>query len=801
MRLSALLMLLSLSAGPGLAVAPETWDHKAEADFAEGKFDLTAVSSIGEVRLARKVDVLMPAEDAPDVVSAVIKIGEHIYAGSGVQPLVYKISSGKSAVHAELPGAIVTSLAASSGKLLAATGGDGGGIYEISPDGKATKLWSDEAVKYVWAMAPAGEGKLFAATGCEGKVYLLTGLGEDVRAQVLYEAGKLAKNILCLALSAKSGMLYAGTDEEGLVIEINTVLKTSRVILDAEEAEIAAIRIDSVGGIFAATSEAALARGDGADKPNKAQAGKAVPSEDQGETKPDEDPDDKPAPDKADEKTQKEIFIQVDIDEMVELLDGNFDQAGDEDVEWRDVPAIEQEQGKAENDSPTPTSMPDDEQADGQDEQQDDEPEEKTDEPPAAPSVTTKAKRPAHKGRGNAVYYIAPSGLVDTRFRRPVTILDMLFARDRLYLATGNGGAVYSVSIDGDEVVKLVDTEAAQVTSLAAGRDGRIIFATANKGSVAAISGELAQTGSFTSEPLDAKQVARWGTVRLWAQMPPGTSASLATRSGNVKEPDEATWSSWSKDQPANGGFLSIGSPSARFLQYRLTLKGNGKVSPAAQHVRIIYQVGNLAPAVEAVTVTAKSKGAKNVTAGGARAFREIAIKAADPNGDGLIYQIKFAEAGTKCWVPLAEDLDKPKFIWDTRTVSDGNYQILVEASDSPANPPKTSLKARRISDLVLVDNTAPLIGELGASVANGKLTVYCAASDARSRIVEAHYSVDSQEEWTVLAACDGMYDSDKETFRFELTKLSPGPHRIAVKVADLYGNVAYKAVSVTVGK
>jgi len=58
---------------------------------------------------------------------------------------------------------------------------------------------------------------------------------------------------------------------------------------------------------------------------------------------------------------------------------------------------------------------------------------------------------------------------------------------------------------------------------------------------------------------------------------------------------------------------------------------------------------------------------------------------------------------------------------------------------------------------------------------------------------------VDSQEEWTVRAARDGICDSDTESFSAELTVLAAGAHRIAVKVTDLYGNVGYASVNVTV--
>ena len=52
----------------------------------------------------------------------------------------------------------------------------------------------------------------------------------------------------------------------------------------------------------------------------------------------------------------------------------------------------------------------------------------------------------------------------------------------------------------------------------------------------------------MTSEVLDAKLVSKWGALRWHADTPPGTSISVAVRSGNVAEPDE-TWSDWSAEQ------------------------------------------------------------------------------------------------------------------------------------------------------------------------------------------------------------------------------------------------------------
>ena len=242
-----------LFAGVVFAVTPAVWQHNTEADFSEGEFDLTVVTSLGQIRLSGEVKILMPAASAPPVVSAVAVADEVIYAASGTDPVIYKIADGEAEKFAEVPGAMVATLLRTGKKLLAGTGGKDAGIYVIDKKGRPKPLWTDPKVKYVWAIVPGPKGSFYAATGPEAKVFSVSSDGEG---QVIYQAGKLAKNILCLARS-QEGLLYAGTDEKGLVIEIDPVAESSRVLLDADEKEIAAIIPDGAGGLYVGTSDAA----------------------------------------------------------------------------------------------------------------------------------------------------------------------------------------------------------------------------------------------------------------------------------------------------------------------------------------------------------------------------------------------------------------------------------------------------------------------------------------------------------------------------------------------------------------
>jgi len=419
---------------------------------------------------------------------------------------------------------------------------------------------------------------------------------------------------------------------------------------------------------------------------------------------------------------------------------------------------------------------------------------------PSGKTPTAPAPAKPVSGRGNAVYYIRPDGLVQTIFRRPVTILAMIRRGDNLILGTGNGGDIYSVTTDGDEIVRMAETDAKQVTALVATAGGRLLFATANKGSVGQLAAGFVKEGAFMSKPLDAKQIAHWGTLKIAAELPEGTGVTVETRSGNVATADDKTWSSFSKAQPVNDGYLPIGSPTARFLQYRLKLTSAGKATPAVKQVVILYQVGNLPPVVAAVVAKPSPQGAKrDRNTGGQLAYRHVAVKTADPNRDKLVFDIAYRRAGGQSWTTVAEKLAVPKYVWDTRTVSDGRYELRVTASDSPSNPPGSAMTAARVSDIVVVDNTPPVMKELAAAPGDKTIVVTGQAVDGTSRIVAISYAVDSQKDWVAVLPVDGICDSDSEKFRFEAKDLKAGTHSIAVRVRDLYGNVRHSAVSLTV--
>ena len=244
-----------------------------------------------------------------------------------------------------------------------------------------------------------------------------------------------------------------------------------------------------------------------------------------------------------------------------------------------------------------------------------------------------------------------------------------------------------------------------------------------------------------------------------------------------------------------------MASPAGRFLQYRLTLKSPAGTAPTVRQVELIYQVGNLPPVVLDIRVKPTStpregRGDPNAP----QAYRLITFNAKDANNDTLTYSVACRQTGASEWVTLEDKLDQPRWVWDTRTVGDGVYELRVTADDSPANPPGSALSGWRISPPLIVDNTPPMVTSLAARVEGGKVRILGTADDAGSRVATIHYAVDSQQDWVAVLPTDGIADAPHEDFAFTLDDLEPGPHRVAVKVTDLFGNAGYGTLSLTAG-
>src|SRR5262249_48727571 len=141
-----------------------------------------------------------------------------------------------------------------------------------------------------------------------------------------------------------------------------------------------------------------------------------------------------------------------------------------------------------------------------------------------------------------------------------------------------------------------------QIHALCRRHGGSIVLATGDPGKLYVLQDKYAPSGTILSEVLDAKLISKWGSLRWKADTPAGTSVRVAVRSGNTSEPDE-TWSNWSAEQ-TDAAQAVIAAPTARFLQYRVTLATEkGSQTPTLHSLALRYMTTNQAPEVANIQV------------------------------------------------------------------------------------------------------------------------------------------------------------------------------------------------------
>jgi hypothetical protein len=397
-----------------------------------------------------------------------------------------------------------------------------------------------------------------------------------------------------------------------------------------------------------------------------------------------------------------------------------------------------------------------------------------------------------------AVYRLAADGNVEPLFASKGEFIWNLaaVAGERFVVATGDRGRIYrgklpqardGLVVEGETSDVLFDLDEGQALALAVEFGELTYVGTGNGAAVYELSPKTAGKGLFTSKVLDAKRVASWGRLEWQAR----GSVTITTRSGATAEPND-TWNPWT---PLNAGG-EITSPRARYLQFRADVSAR---DAALTEIRIAYLPDNQRPTVESfgLVVDSKAKAGKDEKRDPAElplpAQRtELPLKwvAKDADGDTLVYRLSYKLVGEPddsfrslgTGDPIAGD----KYEWETRGLPDGRYVVRVVASDERDNPTSHARSVARDSDPILVDHTQPVIEAV--EVNDGMVAGI--ARDSASRIAHLSWILDGLRA-QLLTSTDGLLDSMREEFAFELPKGLPrGLHTLAIRCADEAGNL-----------
>ena len=303
--------------------------------------------------------------------------------------------------------------------------------------------------------------------------------------------------------------------------------------------------------------------------------------------------------------------------------------------------------------------------------------------------------------------------------------------------------------------------------------------------------------GTWTSAPLDPGGRAQWGALRVW-----GRGIQHAHfRSGETKEPDE-TWTDWTPSGGFDGERGATGV-TARYLQIRVTLKARRSARTDASELRaveVVRRTPNAAPKITDFKLSERKPDPKTGMLN-ATPIRKLEWKVQDPDKDRLRTTLRAQRDGSPRWATLidGEVLGKTNHSWDTTGWPDGRYRVELVVSDAPDNPSGRAREARETLPSVRIDNTPPrVVLDLRAGPSGTLILAGDADDGAQGRLRWARLSVDGQP-WQQMAARDGLFDTNKESFDATLETLAKGPHDVVVQVADTEGNLGSAAAVVDV--
>jgi hypothetical protein len=425
------------------------------------------------------------------------------------------------------------------------------------------------------------------------------------------------------------------------------------------------------------------------------------------------------------------------------------------------------------------------------------------------------------------IFLVQPDGSARALYSPPCEFVYALRAAgpNAVLAATGQPAAVFRIGTDRKYALLAAPREK-QVLALAGSGDA-LYVATGNPAALFSLGPGKAKEGRYVSDAHDLRSVATWG--RFAGRIAGGGEITLSTRSGFGETPDEG-WSEWSAPSTLRSGEAAIASPTARFLQYRLQLRGGGAEPPAISTIDVSYLQRNLAPELSGIRLYGPSQtfmeggpeyrppqisqtfpsGLKveysfprvgprpvsDASSAWARGIRTVAWEGLDPNGDEVTYDVYLKAGDESAWRPLAEGIAERVFAWDAESYASGEYRVKVVASDRKDNPPGMELTTERLSSPFRIDNAAPRLEGLRAAArstrmagAKPSILVTGVAIDADTRISTIEYSLDGGA-WKQVFPKDGIYDQREESFEFSIPDVERGERRVTVRASDLDRNV-----------
>jgi hypothetical protein len=721
----------------------------------KGKTEKVVIGSRGTIQLGRAAEELIREfKDFADVwsINSIVVSGGTVYFGTSPNGGIYKYSLNKLTKIYPLEANQVQSEKKASD--------------EKEPDGRVVETEEYLSNEHIFAMATDVAGRLLA--GISGKECRLCRFESD-KMETVFEPND-AKYIFAIAID-DGGNIYLGTGPEGKIYRLNSLGKKPRLFYDSRDKNILSLAIGEEGSIHAGSDGRGLVY-------------KIDPRTQEAAVLYDSDqPEITALLSAEDSKSNAGLYAAATSAKIVQTQTQFAASTFGGSSAGRPESPAEKDESSGENNGSRKLEIANTEKPIGS-------------KPAQVPPPVAKGTKP---DKASHIYSLTEDGFVTDVFGQAAVFFCLAQQDGKLLVGTGNDAELFGVDPGLEQqAVIYKDEQASQITAIAAAGD-EVYLGTANPAKLLKLGSGFASQGTYTSDLVDAGQPAKWGKLQIEADIPQGCKVRVASRSGNVKDVNDPTFSQWS-DLVEVTEPVQLRCPLGRFCQYKLVLQSrDGSESPLIREIAVASTVPNLAPKVRSVTVA-------RITAAGKKGFFKISYVTKDDNGDKLIYKIDFRKLGRSNWIELKDKLEAGNFEWNGRTVEDGRYEIRITASDERSNTTSTKLTGSRVSEPVVVDNTGPVVEDIKMTSALNNNVPYkvlqVEVMDELSAIGKLQYTIDSNAGWIGAVPDDLVYDTTNEDFTVEIDadkELPKGDHVLTIRVSDAVGNTTYKTFEINV--
>jgi hypothetical protein len=581
-------LVLNLLVKPGLAVTSKVTRHSSSADLLQGRTVDVVVGSQGTIQLGRSAEMLV--EEFEDVwsINSVVVSGGAVFVGTSPNGGIYKYSLGK-----------LTKIYSAEPEKNGNTEAD----TTESGDENAVEETQYLANEHIFAMATDVAGRLLAASS--GDKCALMRFEAD-KAKTIFEPDD-AKYIFAIAVD-DGGNIYLGTGPGGKVYRLNSFGKKPQIIYDSRDKNILSLTIGTDGFVYAGSDSRGLVY-----KINpRTRTATVLYDSDQPEIT-------------ALLFTQEGNLYAAATSAKITRKETEF--APPMPLAGRPEPRSEMEKTVSESEGGRRLQIANTKET----------PEDKPSQMQIPPPKDIRPPEASY------IYKITKDGYVTDIFSEAVVFFALAMHEQKLLIGTGNTAKLFTVepALEQQAVV-YEDEKASQITAIAVA-DEDVYLGTANPAKLIKLGRTFASDGTYTSALIDAGQPAKWGKLQIEADIPKGCKVRVASRSGNVKDVNDPTFSDWTElaevTQP-----IQLRCPAGRFCQYKLVLQSrDGQKTPLIREIAVANTVPNLAPKLESVNI-------ERIEATDKTGVFKISYQAEDDNGDKLIYKIDFRKIGRKNW-------------------------------------------------------------------------------------------------------------------------------------------------------